>query len=541
VALVRDFDRDAVVSRKRITEFLQYEPESFYRNAIEILKTDVESNAAKYLVALLVYGKLLFRALCEPTLDRERAAELARHAQSGDSTMDVKLARELADAGTADSHLGPGMAERLLGIIDGISDGKRILPSLLRMLPTDNPYVRSKVVLMIGRSGRSLAWIEKRLEEADTRVRANAIEAIWGIDTAGARELLQEATRESNNRVVGNALVGLYRLGEISPLAELIRMAGHDNATFRRTAAWAMGETGDPRFSEILGRMIADGSATVRRSAFAAVRRIRAATAQVSQTEEWRVAVAAGQQDPQTGERRLSVAVIATDGRGNPTVQPVQFLLSEDGQFVWSYRVEEKESPGPLTVLFLFPDQGALRDVKWKRSKDRWSAIPYSLTDSAGAGFWTALGRAVLPGTTSARGERRVIVLAAGEVGGQADDTLIAAVQASRTSIQVVSCVANPALQEFCGRIGGRLVQVKDSSAIEEAVSLAYLNLLARYEIRYQPVSADAFSLKVRVHTPSGWGETSVELRGKPLNSNPSPAAPDSAPVRPMVPSPETA
>ena len=554
-ALVRDFDRDPVTNRKHITEFLQFEPEVFYLTAMGILKNDMDSRASQYLVALLVHDNLLFRALCDPALDRERATELARQAYRGDPKVDINLARELADAGGAtDSEVASGMAERLLEIIDGISDGKRILPSLMRMLRSDNPYLRSKAVLMIGRSGKSLKWIERRLQETDTRVRANAIEAMWGIDSEPARELLQWAIRDSNNRVVGNALVGLYRLGEISPLGELIKMAVHDSPAFRRTAAWAMGATGDPRFSEVLGRMIADSNANVRKSAFAAVRRVREAAAQASRAVEWPVAVAAGPQDPRTGERHVCVAVVTADGRSIPQVLPAQFLLSENGQPVWSYRVAERMAPDPMSVIFLFPrkmdrsgklwDKGGLHCLKWKRSMDLWSSVPYSgvedrppkdtadlelpsfIANASRAarifqetpkridcsGFWTAVHRAVLPGNTALRGKRHVIVLAPDEVGGYEDDDLISAVLASRASIQVVSTSANPSLREFCRRIDGHFHYVADNSAIEEAVSLAYLSLLARYEIRYQPVSPVATSLKLRVHTPAGWGEMVVEL-----------------------------
>jgi hypothetical protein len=551
---VRDFDRDPVTNRKHITEFLQFQPGVFYQVAMGFLKKDVDSRAAQYLVALLVHGNLLFRALCDPALDRERAIELARQASRGDPKVDIKLARELADSGAADAGVAPGMAERLLEIIDGISDGRRILLSLMRMLRHDNPHLRSKAVLMIGRSGRSLNWIEKRLRETDTRVRANAIEAMWGIDTSEARELLEWATEDSNNRVAGNALVGLYRLGETTPLAELLKMAGHDSAVFRRTAAWAMGETGDPRFSEVLGRMIADFSGGVRKTAFAAVRRIREADAQVWLAGEWPVAGSRSLPDPGTGQRRLSVAVVTADGGASPLVLPVQFMLSENGQPIWSYRVTERMAPDPMSVIFLFPgnmgrsgkpwDRGGLRCLNWKRTTDLWSAVPYFGADgspsedpaglelpafianasqaarifeeipgrSDGAGFWSAVQRALLPGSGAVRGKRHVIAIAPDEVEGHADDASISAAIASRASIQVVSTSANPVLREFCRRIDGRFHYVRDPSAIEEAVSLAYLSLLARYEIRYQPVCAEAASLKLRVHTPAGWGETTVDL-----------------------------
>jgi hypothetical protein len=44
----------------------------------------------------------------------------------------------------------------------------------------------------------------------------------------------------------------------------------------------------------------------------------------------------------------------------------------------------------------------------------------------------------------------------------------------------------------------------------------AYLNLLARYEIAYQPVVVNAPALKVRVQTLNGWGETLIAAGRQP-------------------------
>jgi HEAT repeat protein len=555
VSLVRDFDRDAVAHRRRISDFLQYQPESFYTATIEILKEDMDSRAVQFLVTLLVSENLLFRALCDTALDREQATALARQAVRVDPALDATLARHLADTAIASPDAaGLGSAERLMEILGEISDRILILPSLMRLLRNANPHLRSKAALMIGRGSRSLTWAKRRLTDSDTRVRANAVEALWGMDTPEARELLDAASRDGNNRVAGNAWLGLYWMGESSSLVELVKMAGHDSPTFRSTAAWVMGETGDPRFSEILGRMLADSHGGVRKCAFTAVGRIRTAVAQVSEAVEWPVAGSCGPKDPHTGQRRVSVAVVTADGRESPPVLPVQFMLSENGQPVWSYRVAERPAPEAMSVIFLFPrsvdgagkpwDQGALRCLDWKRSTDLWCTVPYSDLDdtpSAGVadlelpsfiansaeaarafqqtperaectGFWTAVQRAVRPANTSAPGKRHMVVLAPAEVGHNPDDGLVAAVQASGTSIQVVSTAANAALQDFCRRTSGQFHLVEEAAAIEQRISLAYLNLLARYEIRYQSVAPDAATLKLRVHTSSGWGETIVPL-----------------------------
>jgi hypothetical protein len=571
VALVRDFDRDALANSKCISEILRHHREVFYSTSVEILKYDADSRAAQYLVKLLVTGNLLFRALCEPALDRARVTELARLALREDPLIDVKIARQLADNRyDAAGGVGTGIAERVLEILEEISDGKRILSPLLRMLLYDNPHLRSKAVLMIGRSGRNLRWLKRRLKESDTRVRANAIEAMWGFDSAGARELLEWASRDGNNRVAGNALFGLYQLGEIYALAELAKMASHDSAAFRRTAAWVMGKTGDPRFAEVLGHMIADNHADVRKSAFAAVGRIRAAVAQASHRVEWPVAASCGPKDPNTGQRRVSVAVVSADGSENPRVLPAQFILSENGQPVWSYRLLEKEAPEAMTIIFLFPcdvpnwEPSALRCMSWKRSKDLWSVAHYTGGENSPAApaadldlplfianasqaapavektpertdctsFWSSVHRAVMPGNTPVSGTRHMIVLAPEYAGNCSEDEVIAAVHASRTSIQVLSPTANPGLRDFCSRVNGRFQLLEDMASVEERISLAYLSLLARYEIRYQPVSPDASSLKLRVQTLAGWGETIAPFPESLTPSSPSPDAPKSARAR---------
>jgi hypothetical protein len=116
--------------------------------------------------------------------------------------------------------------------------------------------------------------------------------------------------------------------------------------------------------------------------------------------------------------------------------------------------------------------------------------------------------RAVLPGDSPKPGLRHLIVLAPVELADGPDEGLAAAVLASRASLQVISASENATVRHFCEQVGGRYVQVENGAGVEGAVSQAYLSLLARFEIRYDPVSPHAGSLKVRVQTPEGWGET---------------------------------
>jgi hypothetical protein len=70
-------------------------------------------------------------------------------------------------------------------------------------------------------------------------------------------------------------------------------------------------------------------------------------------------------------------------------------------------------------------------------------------------------------------------------------------------------------LQDFCRRTNSsfRTGAVEDIPAM---IQQTYLNLLARFEIAYLPVSPNAPVLKVRVQTPVGWGETLIAAARDP-------------------------
>ena len=93
-------------------------------------------------------------------------------------------------------------------------------------------------------------------------------------------------------------------------------MARHDSALFRATAAWVMGETGDPRFTEILAGLLRETHAVIRKRAFAALGSIRAAVA-VSAPRARMPACAARLLDSETGRpvRRVLLGVAAAGGR----------------------------------------------------------------------------------------------------------------------------------------------------------------------------------------------------------------------------------
>jgi hypothetical protein len=401
------------------------------------------------------------------------------------------------------------------------------------------------------------------MAQADPRIRANAIEAIWSVNSREAQTLLGSALADTNNRVLGNALLGLYRLGDCSVIREIVLMASHEASVFRSTAAWVMGETGDPRFTETLVRMLVEPDTTVRKLAVTALRRIKAAAAQTVQGTEWRMAglIEARQpNDPQKTQRTVHLAVTSTDAASNnggdqPKVLPTQFILTEGARNVLSYKVTERPAAEAMSVIFVFPwteepatapwNLGALQCLAWKRPADLWCSLPYlpsgaseatsavvkhapapfiSSSEAVSASLrrtpdhadcsdlWETMGRCVGLDRAAARGKRHLIVVATDRVGRIAGQGLILSVIGSRTSLQVISSVSNPRVEDFCRQAKGRLRTFETEAEIPALIQEAYLNLLARYQIRYQPVSPEATILKARVQTASGWGEVRIPI-----------------------------
>ena len=557
------FDQDAVGNRDLIRELLANDRQAFYSNALKILRTRDDSRGVQYLVALLAANDLLLPALCDPALSREQARSLARAAIRVDPAADIELAKWLADYVAEGEPVQFEHASRLLDILGEISDGSRILPSLMRLMRRSNSNLRSKAVLIIGRRCRSAQWAQQRLAEKDPRIRANAVEGLWGVDSEAVRELLQFAARDPNNRVSGNALLGLYYLGDCSVIPEILKMAGHESALFRSTAAWVMGESGDPRFREALAGLLKDPNSAVRKRGFAALGRIKAAAAQTLQAGRWRVAGLFVGNNARQDSRSIQLAVVSEDGREQPRILPTAFILTEDRRQVITYKVVERPTPEAMSVAFILPRRGgplespwnpaALACLRWKRTSDLWASVPYSPAGDQGApsasldgaplpflassdkvtetftnvpartscmDFWAAIRRSVRTDKGPARGKRHVIVFSHTKESEAAGPELIAATLSSHAFVQVVSSVPNPALEDYCSRTHGNFQTAAADEEITTLIEQAYLNLLARYDITYQPVCPEAATLKIRVHAPSGWGESEIPIPARPSGAD---------------------
>jgi HEAT repeat protein len=555
--LIQDFEKAPASSSRQMRELLEADRKQFVPAALATLRQPAENRGYRYLIALLAGNDLLVRCVCDRSLSLPTAVTLARIGMQMDPALDTALARAVmaSEGGRAEAE-----AVRTLDILGEVSDGTRLVPVLTQLLQHPGPRVRSKAALLIARRNKSSRWVEQRWGETDPRVRANLLEGLWGIDGEGPRHMLREACRDPNNRVAGNALLGLHRIGDTRSIVLCMDMAAHADPRFRATAAWMMGESGDPRFMPALGRMMTDDSQMVRARAFRSLARIRKRIAAVESAGRLGVYVheACRLAD---GIHRVRVAVM--DAAGGDTVAalpPTAFVVWEDGQPVFSYDVNRRPAPAMVSVGFGLPrrpsaaltraEETLLECLKQKRPNDQWAITSYS-AEPALPGAEQAIGavphffskaamlkaqiekpvsraeavtglaeaaRLLLAGAATLAGERHLVLI--GAPGDEpAPDLDVVRGRARHNGIVVHGLAlaggGMPVLEALATATGGRLMRVEREEELRGVLLRLLCGLHYQHEIQYRLESANEQPhplLKVQVWSDLGGAEDMVPL-----------------------------
>ena len=225
----------------------------------------------------------LFERLCDPNAwSKAEAIEMAARRADRDPSFGSRLARTAIDK----AYVQDGTkALRLLEILSAISSQIRVVV-IGSLLNHPDQRVRSKAALLVGHANQNANWVQQRMLDPDARVRSNAIESLWGADPNEARRVFLKALDDSNNRVIGNALVGLHLMKEPDCVGRIIAMSKHADAKFRQTAVWVMRRTEDPAFLPVLSELVRDGDSPVRLKALQALARIKMAQANQAATRK---------------------------------------------------------------------------------------------------------------------------------------------------------------------------------------------------------------------------------------------------------------
>ena len=177
----------------------------------------------------------------------------------------------------ADESPDVGFVMRALELIERLDQSGAAAQWIRRQTGHSDVNIRSKAVKILAKLHANLSVIEKQLDSADARVRANALEGMWGGNSARHRQLLDRAARDPDHRVATNGLYGLYLAHAPGITERMARVAQSPSPQERAAVAWAMGRTGDSKFADELNRLAADPEACVRDSAVRALAGLREA------------------------------------------------------------------------------------------------------------------------------------------------------------------------------------------------------------------------------------------------------------------------
>lgn len=560
--LVDQFAQNPPLAGKAMRDMVESDGNTFTQQALGLLKTVPVGPGTNYILALLLRDTSFLSKLSDPDLfSLPEATEIAKRVQKLDPSFDVRIVKQITSAASNADQLEAATAERLLELMSAFSDLSRILPVLAELLKHPSPRIRSKAVLLIGRASANAKLAESHLKEADKRVRANAIEALWGNSSNEARSILSAAASDSNNRVAANAALGLYKLDETYSIAIILDMAENPSPIFRLSAVWTMSETQDPRFLGTLAKLIGDADQRVRQLAFASVAKIRKNKASLLSGPKLRL-FATEVECSLEAQRKLRVSVCSEDGKPAARIVGLQFALEENKRLVAKYSVQELAQTEILAVGIAIPrrlDQAdeflqsceaALRStLPQKRSQDQWGILKYAAgaigdnllvkfsadpqtlaeavtaagnKDSAALNLADAAQR-IFAEIAPKKAQRHVLLIDALAAGSSplrqldADNLLTLAKEGK---IQVYSLVVagldtevNPHLRRLCEGSGGRTVRAAGMTEIPRALEVLFCTLPSSYEITYvSNVTTPTSRVSLQVYSPQGYGEQTCEM-----------------------------
>jgi hypothetical protein len=264
---VASFGANPAGATNSIRQLQASDPPGFVLAAVRLLtSTEEKSPGVQYVAGLMFAGNLLIDALLDKRiLADEPAIALARNLSMAEPLLDVRLVRKmLANAAGDIRAVKAESALRMLTLVEQISDCSRLSSYLVQLMRHPSPPVRSKVALLMGKSNLNLSRIKSFLASDDPRLRANAVESLWGRGDKAVITMLWELSKDANRRVAMNALVGLCKAGDRAAYEQLMNAAASHDPVMRAGTAWAMGEIQDAQFAEVLGKLTQDEDLKVR-------------------------------------------------------------------------------------------------------------------------------------------------------------------------------------------------------------------------------------------------------------------------------------
>jgi HEAT repeat protein len=264
------FGGDPALAKRQLRNLCALDGPGFIRIALAHLGSGAAGPAETQLAHLLGASRDYVEMLTDPDQLAESEAMVAASTMAH---VDPQFYRKLLEMrGTRDRR----RISRVLQIVNRQHRAILLVPWLRELVDHADARLASKAAMILSRLTRNPMAVHKFLRSGDARVRANAVEGLWGGNIDSTRTLLHTAANDVNHRVVANALVELYRNGDSLGGEKIRELAGHADRQFRAAAAWAIGEIASPELLPALQLLERDSVLSVRLRAGRMVKRLQA-------------------------------------------------------------------------------------------------------------------------------------------------------------------------------------------------------------------------------------------------------------------------
>ena len=403
-SLMEAFPARVEASKSALRKLLVADPPKFREAAFDVLRDrqalKQQSGAgAGYVADLLAQQNLLAAGLLDRMASNRRDAMAIAKSIAENSTC-LPSALENALGSTLREPPYAGSAKRILDLLDlfAVASSKNRLSMFqTQLMEYPDEKVQSKAALLVGGSAKSAVWVGRHVRHEDARVQANAVEALWTLSASDSRTMLAAASGSSNNRVAGNAVLGLYRLGDVSAIPLILGMAQRDDPRAQLSGLWAMGETQDPRFLEFLTGEFTRSEGRKRLAITRALARIRRREKTIEEAERIQIRALEAFRQPD-GWRRIAFTLWSPRISDFSVVKATEFGLWEGDTPVYDYDVRCPANPALLAAGFVTPwfssatepyadavADGLNRCLRLKRAQDLWRIDGYSIESRSGA------------------------------------------------------------------------------------------------------------------------------------------------------------
>jgi len=249
---------------------------------LDYLKDRADPDILPELSPLLAHpDERVNRAAIEAVFQLSRRHLLARYGDLGPHAREeiIKLLNRLDESFVESlfgdiSRLSSQEKVHLVNILEILGQESKIQSTLLRLSKEPDQRVRATVaraLQIFSEAKQRLELTREFLQDEDTRVRANAIDALDIVDDQNVLDRLTELTRSSNSRERANAIKKLWEQGYRDFEISLVRMLHEPDEWTRASAVWVLGEIEAPHLQELIDESLKDPSPVVRENAVRAV------------------------------------------------------------------------------------------------------------------------------------------------------------------------------------------------------------------------------------------------------------------------------